>query len=141
MAKSKKKLADEAALRNEELLSGRVPVPEGVLPGQMNLLDDSVAGVSDERTVVRSLDSHVAWPLIPDTCTKCSKSMSIESGWTPLKPEEERKIQCGACGEIIVVPRGAYDTLAMALRARFSRSDVQKFKVGSDRGKKTRGAG
>lgn len=136
----KKKLspADAAFLRQQALLDGRVPVPEGTLPGQIDLLDGSVAGFAPAAEQEAGVQ-HVAYPHIPERCTKCDKLMTINSGWTPMKPEEERRIQCGSCGEIIVVPRGAYDTLHLAIAARFGRRDIYIPKVA--RVKKQRGAG
>ncbi|MEP6990086.1 MAG: hypothetical protein ABJA80_04080 [bacterium] len=138
MPKKRLSPADAAFLRQQALLDGRVPVPEGTLPGQLNLLDDSVAGFAPAAEQAAP-SIAVAYPSIPTHCTQCEKIMTINSGWTPLKPESERRIQCGSCGEIIVVPRGAYDTLHLAIAARFGKRDTYVLKLA--RVKKQRGAG
>jgi ribosomal protein S27E len=147
MAKKKKlSAADAAYFKNLEQLEGRAPLHDGALPGQIDMLTGEIAG-STERVPVGAfvpetpkVHEHVAWPRIPVHCPGCDKIMSIESGWTPLKPREDRKIQCGVCGHIIIVPQGPYDTLALALRARFGGADLAPVKVDKS-GKKTRGAG
>lgn len=149
---TKKQIADAAARRNEEALSGIRPVPEGVLPGQIDMLDGSIAGSTEHvgmglvaaHAIVDNLPAPpskgpVAYPHIPTECTRCGRTMSVASGWTALKPPEDRKLQCGQCGEIIVVPRGAYDTLALALRRHFAAIDRYVPPVTPE--KKTRGAG
>lgn len=138
MPKKKLSPADAAYLRQEELLAGRVPVPEGTLPGQIDMLDGSVAGFAPvtEQQVARE---YVKLDAIPERCTKCDKLMTINSGWTPMKPEDAHRIQCGSCGEIIVVPKGSYDTLALALRWTFGK--VDRYVAPVVREKKSRGAG
>lgn len=144
--------ADAAYLKNLEQMAGRVPVPEGTLAGQIDLIDGSIAGSTEHvplgtlgaLVVIDNLPQPprgepVAWPHIPETCTRCARPMSIESGWTPLKPREDRKIQCGQCAEIIVVPQGAYDTLALAISRRFANRDRYIPKLTKE--KKSRGAG
>lgn len=139
MAKKKKlSEADAAYLRQQALLEGRVPVPEGTLPGQIDLLDGSVAGFAPAAAPVDPKE-YPELSQIPDRCTKCDRVMTLNSGWSPMKPEEDRRIQCGQCGEIIVVPEGAYATLALALRNRFH--NVDRYVVPLTRIKKQKGAG
>lgn len=154
--KSKRQLADEAYLRSMEALDGRAPVPAGTLPGQIDLVDGAVAG-TDDRGADAILDG------IPEQCPRCQRAQTLALGWTCatrycvgcLRPERDHPhfecatfeppsaqyVQCGNCGMQVAVRRGAWETLRLALTARFGASDRAPIPKHNLRGDRPRGAG
>jgi hypothetical protein len=117
-------IAAACVLVRAEFLKVTAPArTERVLAGQLTIEGAIEEGEGSGVLAPRPNDGFAHWPSIPPHCPECKRFMTIESGWTPLKPEELRRLQCGACSNIIVVPRGSYDTLALALRSRFAAID------------------
>lgn len=111
--KTKKQLEDEAWLRNQQL---QAPLD---LP---------------EQPQDRSLPYHAT---VPGNCPKCSKLMTVFSGWTLMFGDI---LQCGGCGASIEVPRSEYERLAKKIHDAHPHGDGYK-PPPKGKGPKVRGAG
>lgn len=143
MGKSKRQLADEAYMRSMETLSGRAPVPEGVLVGQL-VIDGSVEGTNG-RAIPHPIKGA------PETCPGCRADMVIVYGgsWTPsyVRCSDETdsplagevcKLQCAYCAHIVIVTPATWLAVKMERRRTIGRSDAPP---PPKKAKKTRGAG
>lgn len=84
---TKKQLADEAYLRNQQLeIPNTEPVPQ-------------------ERFIPY-------FDAVPTNCPECTKMMTVRSGWTLMFGDI---LQCGGCGHSIQVPRAEYERLGKAI--------------------------
>lgn len=143
MAARKKKLsaADAAYLRMQDAAEGRAPLPPGVLPGQLNLLDDSVAG--ECRIVDPALPrEYTKLDCVPRTCPSCAIGMLDGSGgrWSPMTFNAKHPtLQCANCALIIEVPVDAWERVLRARHAALSASDRLPLK--KVRAPRQRGAG
>lgn len=83
---------------------------------------------------------------IPKTCPACSRSMSLETGWTALSATTAGHgvLQCGSCGHSISVPSSTYESYAAQLKALAdarAASMAARLAKPKREGKRTRGAG
>ena len=109
--KTKKQLADEAWLRNQQLEMSEVQVEQ-------------------QRTVP-------FYETVPTTCPACGKSMTVRSGWALIFGD---LLQCGGCAHTVEVPRPEFEKLAQAIHDAHPHRDGYK-PPPKNVGPKVRGAG
>lgn len=95
--KTKRELADEAWLRNQQL------------------------EMSDVNTVQEPTVAHC--DTVPTVCPACGKTMTIRSGWALIFGDF---LQCGGCAHKISVPRAEFEKLARAIHEKHPYADGYK---------------